>query len=400
MTHLLPYARSAVPQRAHGFRMIMGCSALALLTACSQPLDFDLRGAGGGFTTATAAQNATAMRPAPDDRGIISYPNYQVAVAKNGDTLTTLATRIGVDATQLGKYNGIDPGVPLRAGEIIALPTRVAEPTAATGAVDISAIAGGAIDNAQPSSVQTQTLAPANTAAPQAAATSEKEPVRHKVQRGETAYTIARLYDVPVQSLGEWNGLDSEFAVREGQYLLIPVARQAPPRQTAAAVPPPGAGSPTPTPPSSTKPLPAESPAPAAAAAPAAAPKVDVGEPTSATAKAAMAFPVQGSIIREYAKGKNDGIDISGTAGGPVKAAANGTVAAITSDANQVPIIVVRHPDNLLTVYANITDIAVKKGDSVTRGQSMAKLRAGKDAYVHFEVRKGFDSVDPIPYLQ
>ena len=113
-----------------------------------------------------------------------------------------------------------------------------------------------------------------------------------------------------------------------------------------------------------------------------------------------MAFPVQGSIIREYAKGKNDGIDISGTAGGPVKAAANGTVAAITSDANQVPIIVVRHPDNLLTVYANITDIAVKKGDSVTRGQSMAKLRSGKDAYVHFEVRKGFDSVDPIPYLQ
>ena len=43
------------------------------------------------------------------------------------------------------------------------------------------------------------------------------------MQRGETAYTIARLYNVSAKSLAEWNGLGPDLAVREGQYLLIPV---------------------------------------------------------------------------------------------------------------------------------------------------------------------------------
>jgi len=46
-----------------------------------------------------------------------------------------------------------------------------------------------------------------------------------------------------------------------------------------------------------------------------------------------------------------------------------------------------------------VTDVSVSKGDSVARGQNIAKLRDGDDAYVHFEVRQGFDSVDPTPYL-
>ena len=125
----------------------------------------------------------------------------------------------------------------------------------------------------------------------------------------------------------------------------------------------------------------------------------DVGK-TSAPAKASkLVTPVQGSIIRAYAKGKNEGINIKGSPGASVKAAEAGTVAAITKSADGVPIIVVRHPDNLLTVYANVTGLAVEKGDSVSRGQQIAKLRDGSDSYVHFEVRKGFDSVDPAPFL-
>ena len=113
-----------------------------------------------------------------------------------------------------------------------------------------------------------------------------------------------------------------------------------------------------------------------------------------------MTFPVSGSIIREYAKGKNEGINIKGGAGTNVIAAAAGTVAAITKSGDGIPIIVVRHPDNLLTVYANITNVKVKKGDSLRRGQGIANLRTGDDAYVHFEVRNGFDSVDPLPFLR
>ena len=65
-----------------------------------------------------------------------------------------------------------------------------------------------------------------------------------------------------------------------------------------------------------------------------------------------------------------------------------------------MPIIVVKHPDNLLTVYANVGNITVKKGDSVSRGQKLATVRSGESSYLHFEVRKGFESVDPLPYLQ
>ena len=61
---------------------------------------------------------------------------------------------------------------------------------------------------------------------------------------------------------------------------------------------------------------------------------------------------------------------------------------------------VVRHADNLLTVYANVDNIKVKKGDSIKRGQTLAALRGGDNAYVHFEVRNGFDSVNPVPYLE
>ncbi|MEH6832548.1 MAG: LysM peptidoglycan-binding domain-containing protein, partial [Sulfitobacter sp.] len=329
---------------------LLAGAACITLAGCSDPLDFDLRGLGGGFTTANAANAPLATRPIPDDRGVISYPNYQVAVARRGDTLNDVATRLGLSATTLAKYNGIDPSVPLRKDEIIALPTRVAEPSPATGSpttgpikpVDISSVAGGAIDRAPATpGVQTSTLAPV-AAAP---AQSGKEPVRHKVERGETAFTVARLYSVPVKDLAEWNGLGADFAIREGQFLLIPVpsqtAPQRAPTQTASATTLPGEGSSTPTPPSATKPLPAEKIAPAVAPATAAvktaaaAPKpeapakpvADVGKVTAPAKATKMVKPVSGSIIREYAKGKNEGINIKAAPGTTVKAADAGTVA-------------------------------------------------------------------------
>lgn len=367
----------------------LAAATLALVAACDKPLDFDLRGHTGAFSTASAVQSVTSDRPPADDRGVISYPNYQVAVARRDDTVNSIAARVGLSPGEVARYNGIDPDVKLRAGEIIALPRRVSGGTAQ--GTDIAALAGNAIDNAPASSVITSPLEPAPAPAAQAAG---PEPVRHKVERGETAYTIARLYNIPVKSLAEWNGLGSDFSVREGQYLLIPAAGAAAPRR-AAAVSEPGVGSPTPTPPSATKPVPKEE---VAAKAPEP-PKVSVGEPTAAKS-ARMDFPVQGKIVRAYAKGRNDGIDIAAASGDPVKAAASGTVAAITSSADKVPILVVRHPDNVLTVYANVDKIRVQKGDSVKRGQQIAQLRGADNSYVHFEVRNGFESVDPMPYLE
>lgn len=385
-----------MPKRFPRTPLLTG-TAMLVLAACSEPMDLDMRGLFGDNapSTAEAARAATSERPQPDDRGIISYPGYQVAVARRGDTLANLAARIGADANELARFNGMQPGDSLRENEVIALPGRVAEPAGgpirAPDQVDITTLAGNAIDNAQPQPV---TAAPLQTGA---------EPVRHKVARGETAYTIARLYDVSVRSLAEWNGLGSDFAVREGQFLLIPVAADGTQisRFDPEDVPPPGRGSPTPEPPSASSPLPEEKTLPAAqpvetVAAP------DLGSDQSADAAGGtgrMAYPLRGDIIREYAKGRNDGIDIAAAPGTPVKSAADGVVAAITEDTNGVPIIVVKHPDNLLTVYSNVGGVVVTKGDSVTRGQKLAELRRDGTAALHFEVRNGFDSVDPMPYL-
>lgn len=370
------------------------------LAGCDQPLDMDLRGAfGNAPSTAEAARNATALRPQPDSRGIISYPGYQVAVAQRGDTVATLAARIGANAPELARFNGIQTGDPLRPGEVIALPGRVAEPTGGPiqppSGVDISTLASGAIQRADAQKVQTSTLAPAPRVG--------VEPVRHQVARGETAFSIARLYDVSIRSLADWNGLGPDFAVREGQFLLIPVALPGEDAarydaREAAAVTAPGVGSPTPTPPSAAKPLPDEVTVPKATpikttAAP------DLGKTQSAAKSGRMAFPVKGDIVREYAKGRNDGIDISATPGATVKAADDGLVAAITEDTNGIPIIVVKHSGNILTVYSNVSALAVAKGDTVKRGQKLAEIRRDGSAALHFEVRDGFDSVDPMSYL-
>ncbi|MEC3861680.1 LysM peptidoglycan-binding domain-containing M23 family metallopeptidase [Mesobacterium sp. TK19101] len=387
-------------------RLSVATLALAALCACSDGFDFDMRGKmGDNFSTASAARAASAKRPEPDNRGILSYPNYQVAVAQRGDTLQTLADRVGLPAGELGRYNGVKPEDSLRPGEIIALPRRVAEPSPATGAattgpirppsqVDITELAESAIESAEPTPAK-----PAAQKAPDPQ--TGTEPIRHKVARGETAYTISRLYGVSVRALADWNSLDRNYTLREGQFLLIPVGADpvaAPAAEDDAPILP-GTGSPTPEPPSASKPLPAETPPPASEkpAVPAA-PALETTKPV--TRNAEMGFPVSGSIIREYAKGRNEGIDISSSAGSPVKAAASGVVAAVTSDADNVPIVVIKHPDNLLTVYANVGDIKVKKDDRVSRGQAIGALRPGSPPYVHFEVRRGFDSVDPMPFLQ
>lgn len=377
-------------------RLIAILASGVVLSACSGPLDLDLRSLGRGPDTSDAVANAKP-RPQADARGVISYPTYQVAVARRGDTVTKVANRLGVPAAELARHNGIKADTPLRDGELLALPRRV--------------------ESAGP--VQSEPLPAA-----QSGDGGTGGPVRHQVGSGETAFSIARLYNVPVQVLAQWNGLGSDLAVREGQFLMIPASGQAAPVQVSSTTLP-EQGQRAPVPPSSTKPLPAKVPAPVAPAAtassaagaaagtagtaagtarsgasragsaPATAPKP--APQVADTAK--MVRPVPGTIVRAYAKGRNDGVDFAAPAGTPVKAADKGTVAAITEDTSGAKIVVLRHSGGLLTVYVNVSDLSVKKGASVRRGQTIAKIAPGEAQALHFEVRRGLDSLDPAGFL-
>ena len=374
-------------------------SAATVLSACDpvgdrfQTLDIDLRNNAGGLDTSAAARQATVNRPRPDSRGVISYPNYQVAVAQRGDTLNSLSSRIGLPAERLASFNGLRPTDKLNAGEIVALPTGLRAPSAAgtiqvpvapTGGRDITQIATTAIDNAKPDVKMTRAVPSRRI--------DGQEPIRHQVKAGETAFGIARLYNVSVRSLNDWNGLGPDLEVRAGQFLLIPVVDKAAPVKEEIPEPVPGSGTKTvvPEPPSGASPLPPPEPP--------AKPKVEPEPEPVAASK--LLPPVTGKVLRPYKKGKNEGIDIEAAAGTSVKAAEAGEVAAITRDTEQVPILVIKHPGNLLTVYANIGNISVKKGDKVKRGQVVAKVGSKSPSFLHFEVRKGFNSTDPVPFLK
>ncbi len=374
-----------------------GLTALVLVLAVAgcdrfENFDLDLRPQSSGADTSEAVRVRVADRPQPDNRGVISYPGYQVVVANRGETVGQIAARIGLEGQTLARYNGLPQNVPLRAGEIIALPSRVAEPSPATGAIatgpiqpagnDISAIAGNAIDRADGAA----SLAPTG-----------EEPIRHQVAQGETAFSIARLYGVPAAALADWNGLDDQLTVRPGQFLLIPPVTPIEEPVVAA----PGEGSLAPTPPSSVRPLPRPE---AIAAAPAAAPEPEspaLSETQTAQSdQGRLRLPINGSIIRPYDGQDNKGIGIAASAGDAVAAAADGEVALVSRDELGNPIVVVKHDDNLLTVYFRIDDVSVSRGDSVSRGQTIARVANKAPVYLHFEVREGLNSVDPTPYLQ
>ena len=386
-------------QRVPNLRLKLGFALLLVLAACSNgaPSDWDLRTNDG--TTAAAVEGVAGVKPTPDANGVISYPGYQVVVARQGDTVASVAARIGLGPEQLASYNALKPSDSLRGGEVLALPSRVASTGAAplsagiigqTGpsdGVDVAAIATSAIDSAP----ATASNVPFQTAQP------GPQPLRHQVARGETAFTIARLYNVSAKDLADWNGLGPDFAVREGQYLLIPTTQMP---ASASTDTQPGQGTPTPTPPSATEALPNETTQTAAEVAKTVPPAPDLGSQRTSASAAKFAMPVAGSIISVYAKGKNDGIDISAPAGTPVKAAEAGTVAAVTADTQGTPILVIRHADGVLTVYAGIDGVTLTKGAAVTRGQVIGVVKAGNPSFLHFEVRQGIDSVDPMPYLQ
>ncbi|MEL7183883.1 MAG: peptidoglycan DD-metalloendopeptidase family protein [Pseudomonadota bacterium] len=368
-----------------------------MLAACNggfQGLDLDLRNnAPGGLDTSNAARQAAVDRPRPDSRGLITYPNYQVAVARRGDTVADVASRVGVDAAQLAAFNGLNAGDSLNKDAVLAMPNRVTSAPAGQRP-DIRSIAGAAIDRADQG----------RTAAPAVQVQGGDEPVRHQVARGETAFSIARLYGVSPKSLAEWNGLGPDLAVREGQFLLIPLVINT---AGSEALTTPGAGTPTPTPPSASSALPqtvAAEPLPEspnldqfrtdASADPAPAPQPASAQTQASGSDPKMRKPVQGDVLRPFS-GRNEGIDFQAAEGSAVAAAASGTVAAITRDTDQVPILVLRHDGGLLTVYANIKDIRVKKGDTIQAGQRVASVGGGNPPFLHFEVRRGFDAVDP-----
>jgi hypothetical protein len=172
------------------------------ITACSSDpatIGRDLRPDGAGtFSTAEAARTSPATRPLPDAKGVVSYPGYQIAVARQGDTVSTVASRVGISPAELGSYNAITAEAPLNAGQVLAVPRRVGASQAGATASATDGAVGAPIQTGENKAPLLASDAIGKAQAPgrgtaSATQSGQIEPIRHRVQRGETAFKIARL---------------------------------------------------------------------------------------------------------------------------------------------------------------------------------------------------------------
>ena len=274
------------------------------------------------------------------------------------------------------------------------------------------------------------------------------------VVKGDTLMGVAHKTGVSFSTLARMNNLAPPYVVKLGQRLLLPAAvgqgttqaalppvieaqRKPPPTKRADASPsakkvvggyaplsqrsqetntqPPPAALPSAAAASAPAPVPGPVPSPASAAAPlAAAPSVPSPPampaalmPVTANAGRGFIWPVRGQVITEYGsagKGQhNDGINIAVPRGTPVLAAQDGVVAYAGNELKGFGnLLLVKHADGWMTAYAHNEALLVKRGQSVRRGQQIAKSGDSggvAEPQLHFEVRQGTRAVDPMSYL-
>lgn len=233
-------------------------------------------------------------------------------------------------------------------------------------------------------------------------------PSFHVVNPGETLAGIARLNHISVAELARANKLDRGAKLKLGTKLIVPVkAAAAAPAKPVAA----------------TQPV-ASAPAPAtkmAAAGPLQSARLAQANPTpeqtsaEAPLKASEAtgalptfrWPVRGKVITSYGaktNGKaNDGINLAVPEGTPIKAAEDGIVAYSGNELKGYGnLVLIRHANGYVTAYAHASELLVKRGDTIKRGQVIAKSgQTGEVAspQLHFEIRKGSTPVDPLQFL-
>ena len=252
----------------------------------------------------------------------------------------------------------------------------------------------------------------------------------YTVRKGDTMFLIAYISGLDVKELAALNNMKEPYSLSVGQTLKVSNGRSAAPQPTAKTTPvqpmqattQPGATEPTITytPGANgtqygsdgtiTGPIKAG----VGGTSPSNAPLTTQVQPTTgqvtptetgpAVSNVAWRWPTNGNVIQGFSNsdGGNKGIDISGSRGQAVNAAAGGRVVyagnALRGYGN---LIIIKHNDDFLSAYAHNDSILVKDQQEVKAGQQIAKMGSTgtNGVKLHFEIRYKGKSVDPTRYL-
>ena len=312
--------------------------------------------------------------PKPAASGHWSWDGGTPVTVGPGDSIETIARRYGVPAPAIMKANKLTAPATIHPGQQLVVPRYQAA------------------------------HAPASSPklAPVAAMSAAGNAAVHVVAPGETLSRISRLYGKPLGELARANHIPVTARLSVGDRLVIPGVRASainskPAAKVAQApsAPSPPSAEPTPS---------ANNFAPVPDAAPTTEPTKSAEE-TGSLPK--FRWPANGRVINAFGPStngqQNDGIDIAVPENTPVKAAEDGVVAYAGNELKGYGnLVLVRHSNGYVTAYAHAKELLVKRGDTVKRGQMIA--RSGQSGNVnapqlHFEIRKGASPVDPTKFL-
>jgi lipoprotein NlpD len=305
-----------------------------------------------GAPVAASPIPPSGSRPAPPRSGESRPDAYTV---KAGDTLYSIALEHGLDYRELALWNGLDNPAAVKVG----MNLRLSAPAGAAGA------SGGVV----------------------------AAPLRMPGGNVEARPLGTGPGPAPASGPSSAPSAASPAAAGSGTVLTEPKGVRLPYSEQALAQ----AARPEPAAPARTEPARTAEPARTEAARP---------DPAGDAARGAedidWAWPVKGKVIGTFNDATSKGIAIAGRLGQPVLASAPGRVIfSGTGIRGFGKLIVIKHNNTYLSVYAHNSELSVKEGQSVTKGQKIAEMGStdAEQVKLHFEIRRFGKPVDPMKLL-
>jgi|GEM_PF-151729 len=226
----------------------------------------------------------------------------------------------------------------------------------------------------------------------------------YTVASGDTLFSIGRKYGISPFTIADLNKLPHNKALALGQSLKIPAGTNAAVAQTDTPQENDANASSEPSSQVASADIPSKKTAPLALPTE---PVAQAATPMDAGSNLALRWPLKGKVISGFGAKpnglKNEGINIAVPEGTNIQAAEGGVVAYAGNELKGYGnLVLVRHAGGYVTAYAHASQLLVKRGDTVKRGDVIAKAGqtgAVQSPQLHFEVRKGATALDPNKFL-